>query len=138
MSRYIPAAGLALLSLVTRPLAAQEPTLRSLLSQLFTFGNCGQPLCLDGSINSGNGHGNHFLSAAAGGNLAVISFISEAIGQSVAGTPISGTSSGTTFSFVGGVPVRTSRSAGPIFAERSQTLGILLKRAPNDATQWPA
>jgi hypothetical protein len=123
MSRYVALAGLAVLSLTTRPLAAQDPTLRSLLSQLFTFGNCGQPLCLDGSINAGNGHGNHFLSAAAGGNLAVISFISEAIGQSVAGTPISGTSSGATYSFVGGVPVRTSRSAGPIFAERSQTLG---------------
>ena len=28
-----------------------------------------------------------------------------------------------TFRFEGGVPVRTSQSAGPIFAERAQTLG---------------
>ncbi|MEP7175785.1 MAG: transporter, partial [Gemmatimonadales bacterium] len=35
----------------------------------------------------------------------------------------SATSGGSTFSFQGGVPVRTSTSAGPIFGERAQTLG---------------
>lgn len=37
--------------------------------------------------------------------------------------PASAASGGATFSFQGGVPVRTSTSAGPIFAERAQTLG---------------
>lgn len=97
--------------------------LRDLISDLFTFGDCGQPLCLDGSINADNGHGDHYLPAVASGNLAVISFISDAIGKSVARTPVSATSSGATFSFVGGIPVRNSTSGGPIVAERAQTLG---------------
>lgn len=37
--------------------------------------------------------------------------------------PVSATSSGTTFRFVGGTPVPTSTSPGPIFGERAQTLG---------------
>jgi hypothetical protein len=106
------------------PAAAQRAgPLRDLISDLFTFGDCGQPLCLDGSINAGTGHGDHYLPAVASGNLAIISFISEAIGKSVARTPISATSSGATFTFVGGIPVRNSTSAGPIFAERASTLG---------------
>lgn len=97
--------------------------LRESLSSLFTFGDCGEPLCLDGSINSGTGHGDHFLPSASGGNLAVIAFLGDAIGQSVSRLPLSSTSSGATFAIVNGIPVRTSTSAGPIFAERSQTLG---------------
>lgn len=106
------------------PVAAQRTgPLRNLISDLFTFGDCGQPLCLDGSKNAGTGHGDHYLPAVASGNLATISFISEAIGKSVARSPISATSSGATFSLVGGIPVRNSTSAGPIFAERTSTLG---------------
>jgi hypothetical protein len=41
----------------------------------------------------------------------------------VSNVPVSATSGGSTFSFQGGVPVRTSTSAGPIFGERAQTLG---------------
>ena len=37
--------------------------------------------------------------------------------------PIGATTSGVTFRFEGGVPVSTSTSSGPIFAERAQTLG---------------
>jgi hypothetical protein len=36
---------------------------------------------------------------------------------------MSATTSGATFSFVGGAPVKTTLSAGPVFAERAQTLG---------------
>ncbi len=86
---------------------------------LFTFGDCGQPLCLDLS----NAHGNHFLPALAEGNDAVIAFLTDAIGSATLRVPLSATSSGATFSVVGGVPVRTSISAGPIFGERTQTLG---------------
>ncbi|UCD24769.1 MAG: hypothetical protein JSW51_02290 [Gemmatimonadota bacterium] len=94
-----------------------------MLSQLFTFGDCGQPLCLDGSINAENGHGDHYLPAVASGNLALISFIEDAIGKSVSSSPLSATSSGATFSIVGGIPVRSTNSAGPIFAEQSRTMG---------------
>lgn len=110
---------MALLPLGT--LSAQG--LRESLSSLFTFGECGEPLCLDGSINTGTGHGNHFLLSAAGGNLAILSFLGEAIGQGVSRIPLSSTSSGQTFAIVDGLPVLTSTSAGPIFAERGQTLG---------------
>lgn len=106
------------------PLQAQSsPPLRDLVSGLFTFGTCGEPLCLDGSINADNGHGDHYLPAVASGNLAVIGFIADAIGKSITRTPISATSSGATFKFVDGIPVRSSTSSGPIFAERAQTLG---------------
>lgn len=100
--------------------AQDESGLRSRIVQdLFTFGSCGQPLCLDLS----NVHGNHFIPALAEGNDAVIAFISDAIGNATLSVPLSATSSGATFSFEGGLPVRTSTSAGPIFGERSQTLG---------------
>ena len=93
--------------------------LRSRLSELFTFGSCGEPLCLD----VGNGHGDHFLPAVAAGQISVIGFVTEAVAKSAASIPISATSSGATYSIVDGLPVRTSTSAGPIFGERSQTLG---------------
>jgi hypothetical protein len=53
----------------------------------------------------------------------VIAFLTDAIGDATASVPLSATSGGATFSVVGGVPVRTSISAGPIFGERTQTLG---------------
>lgn len=93
--------------------------MRSTINQLFTFGNCGEPLCLD----LPDAHGTHFIPAVTAGNQTVIGFLTEAIGRSVASTPISATSSGATFSLVGGLPVRTSTSPGPVFGERAQTLG---------------
>jgi hypothetical protein len=56
-------------------------------------------------------------------NATIISFLTNSIGSNVANVPVSATSGGTTFSFQGGVPTRTSTSAGPIFGERAQTLG---------------
>lgn len=103
----------------TTPLAAQ--TLEDRIVQLFTFGTCGQPLCLDGSQLVG--HGNHFIPATTTGAGSIISFIETSIGTAVSNLPVSAASSGVTFKFVGGVPVKTSTSAGPIFAERAQTLG---------------
>ena len=115
---------LALTSAV--PVHAQH--LRDQLSQLFVFGEGDQPLFLGGSGAPNNPvaiqlHGSHFVPAAVAGNATVIAFLTNAIGTNVANLPVSGTSSGSTFSFEGGVPVRTSTSAGPIFAERAQTLG---------------
>lgn len=108
--------GLSLLCLAPHLLAQ---TLRSRINDLFTFGDCGEPLCLD----LDNEHGSHFIPAVTASNQTVIGFLSEAIGKSTASVPIGATSSGATFAIVGGLPVRTSTSAGPIFGERSQTLG---------------
>jgi len=68
-------------------------------------------------------HGSHFIPAAVASNATVISFLTNSIGSNVANFPVSAASGGSTFSFQGGVPVRTSTSTGPIFAERAQTLG---------------
>jgi len=106
-------------------LTAQAQTPVQAINQLFTFGQCGVPLCLDlkpDSITHIN-HGLHFIPALETSGGTVITFLTNAIGVSVSNTPTSSSSSGTTFKFEGGVPVRTSTSAGPIFGQRSQTLG---------------
>jgi hypothetical protein len=102
------------------PSPAHAQDLRGQIRQLFTFGTCGEFVCLS---NLTGFHGAHFKLSADTDGIAMIAFLGSSIGLSVSNTPISSSSSGTTFKFVGGVPVKTSTSAGPIFAERSQTLG---------------
>ena len=116
----------ALLLLAASPLPAQS--LRDQLSGLFIFGEGQDPLFLGGTSDPNNPesvriHGNHFVPAAVASNGTVISFLTNSIGSNVANVPVSATSGGSTFSFEGGVPVRTSTSAGPLFGERAQTLG---------------
>ncbi len=105
------------------PASAQEGSLRGRLEHLFTFGSCGRPLCLDGSVSAANGHGDHFLPDLAASNAAIISFLSGAIAANVGSVPSTASAGGITYKFVGGLPVKTSESVGPIFAERAQTLG---------------
>ncbi|MGQ0703510.1 MAG: transporter [Gemmatimonadales bacterium] len=107
------------------PLAAQQESvrLRDRLQDLFRFGTCGKPLCLDNSVNATNGHGNHFLPDLAASNGALISFLNDAIAATAANYPLPASGSGVTYQFAGGLPVRTSTSLGPIFGERAQTLG---------------
>ncbi|HEX7940310.1 MAG TPA: transporter, partial [Gemmatimonadaceae bacterium] len=50
-------------------------------------------------------------------------FLTDAIGGNVANVPLAATGGSETFRFQGGVPEKTSTSAGPIFGERAQTLG---------------
>jgi hypothetical protein len=107
----------ALLTCLAAPVEAQS--LNSQINSLFTFGDCGKPLCL----SVGSGHGDHFIPAVQAGRTTVIGFVESSVGRSVASTPISATSSGTTFTIVGGLPVQSSTSPGPIFGERAQTLG---------------
>jgi hypothetical protein len=97
--------------------------LRDRIRDLFSFGSCGQPLCLDNSVNATNGHGAHFLPDLAASNGAILGFLDAAIGANASNIPLSASSSGVTFKFVGGLPVRTSGSLGPVFGERAQTLG---------------
>jgi hypothetical protein len=115
-----------LLTLAAGPLQAQG--LRDLLSNLFIFGAGEDQLSLGGTSDPDNPdsiriHGTHFVPAAVASNGTVISFLTNSIGSNVANVPVSATSGGSTFSFEGGVPTRTSNSAGPIFGERAQTLG---------------
>lgn len=121
LRRLLPLLAIPLLVAVAAvDVVAQSEGLRTRVqNELFTFGDCGEPLCLD----LDNIHGDHFLPALSSGNAAVISFVTDAIGRATSSVPLSATSGGATFSFVGGLPVRTSTSAGPIFGERSQTLG---------------
>jgi hypothetical protein len=90
---------------------------------LFSFGACGEPLCLPALVTQGNLHGRHYIPSAEAGNAAIISFLGSSIGSNISNIPISATTSGVTYRFEGGAPVRTNVSAGPIFAERAQTLG---------------
>ena len=116
-----------LLSLAV-PTTASAQGLRELLSELFVFGSSDEPLFLAGTADPDNptavqAHADHFVPSATQGNATLISFLTNAVSANVSNIPISATSSGSTFKFVGGVPVRTSLSPGPIFAERAQTLG---------------
>lgn len=124
LSRWF-AAVLALV--VVAPLAGAQG-LRDRFNDLFVFGSGGVQLFLPGSADPNNpesvqAHGAHFIPASVGANGAIIAFISNAIAASAANAPISAASSGTTFRFEGGVPVAIAGSAGPVFAERAQTIG---------------
>src|SRR6266542_5685024 len=115
---------LVFLALVGTPLPAQG--LREKISQLFIFSAGKDPLFLGGTAGSDSAtalHADHFVPSAVADNGTLISFIGTAISQNVANLPVSATSGGSTFRFEGGVPVSTSASPGPVFAERAQTLG---------------
>jgi hypothetical protein len=110
------------------PPVANAQGLRDRISDLFIFGPGEEPLFLAGSGDPNNplslqAHGLHFIPSSSAENGALISFITDALGTSIGSIPIGSTSGGETFRFEGGFPVRTSTSAGPIFAERAQTLG---------------
>ena len=121
--RFLPCC--LLLLLAASPLRAQA--LEDRLTDLFIFGQGDEVLFLGGSGGSDNPgiqpHGDHFIPAAVEGNATIISFLTNSIGSNVANVPVSASSGGETFRFEGATPVRTSISAGPIYAERAQTLG---------------
>jgi hypothetical protein len=122
-SRFLAAGLLVMLSS-----AVQAQGLRDKISELFIFTSGQDPLFLAGTADPNNpasirAHGSHFVPSAASENGNIIAFLTTAIGGNVSNAPIGSTSGGETFHFEGGVPVRTSTSAGPIFAERGQTLG---------------
>jgi hypothetical protein len=111
----------ALVGLALIPSASlHAQTLRSKVSDLFRFGECGEALCLQ--VNAAV-HGLHYVPSASVASGAILDFFTRAIGLSVSSIPISSSSGGIAFSFGGGAPVQTSVSSGPIFAERAQTLG---------------
>jgi len=108
--------------------AAHAQGLREKIAELFIFTSGQDPLFLAGTADPNNPasirvHGSHFVPSAVSENGSIIAFLTTAIGGNVANAPIGSTSSGETFRFEGGVPVRTSTSSGPIFGERGQTIG---------------
>jgi hypothetical protein len=118
--------GVLLLTLVAAgPLRAQG--LQDRLTDLFIFGTGDDVLVLGGSAAADNPaiqvHGSHFVPSAVSGNATIISFLTSAISTNITNIPFSSSSGGETFRFEGATPVRTSISAGPIYAERAQTLG---------------
>ena len=102
------------------PKATGGTSLRAQVADLFSFGECGEALCL--KVNAAV-HGLHYSPSVQSATGSLINFFTDAIGNSVSNVPISSSSGGVTFSFRGGAPVKTSVSTGPIFAERAQTLG---------------
>ena len=118
---------LCFLLLPPMALSAQSTGLRSKITDLFVFGGTSDPLKLGGTATSANpgiaAHGNHFIPSANAENGTIIRFLVDAIGGNVSNVPIGATSGSETFQFVNGVPVATSTSSGPIFAERGQTMG---------------
>ena len=98
----------------------QAQGLSSKVADLMRFGSCDASLC----VTTGAGaHGAHYLLSAQTAGEELLAFVTGSMTASVARLPISSTGGGTTFSFVGGAPVRSTTSAGPIFAERASTLG---------------
>jgi len=119
---------LATISLGAAAPSLHAQSLRERISDLFIFGPGQEPLFLAGSGDPTNpvalqAHGEHFIPSSSAENTALINTVGDALGSSIGSIPIGSTSGSESFAFVGGVPVRTSTSAGPIFAERAQTLG---------------
>jgi hypothetical protein len=104
--------------MIASPIAGQ--TLREAFEELYVFGQCGQPVCLDVSASV---HGNHFSTVAQQAGTSMIGFVLQSIGSSLASIPIPSSNAAEVFYFEGGVLQSTRSSAGPVFMERSQTLG---------------
>src|SRR4026208_399705 len=124
--RRLPSFVCLAMAALSAPTNAQG--LRDRISELFIFGTGQEPLFLAGSGDPNNpaslqAHGLHFIPASNAENGAMVAVITDARGRGCSNIPAGSTSGGDTFRFGGGVPVRTSISAGPIYAERAQTLG---------------
>lgn len=106
---------LATAMLSTSHVAAQDLT--SSIEDIFSD-------VLDISTNGPqNAHGEHFKPNNVESSETIISALSSFISTNISTFPLSSSSTGLTFDFSGAVPVAIANSAGPIFAERPQTLG---------------
>ena len=107
-----------MLGLLAAPASAQS--LRDRVTNLFTFGNCGDALCLEVNAEI---HGQHYNPAVVQGEDNMLAFLGNAITSAIGNVPFAAAASGTAFTFEGGVPTAIQISPGPVFADRAQTLG---------------
>jgi hypothetical protein len=107
------------LGALAAPSFVRAQGVRNEIKNLFTFGTCEHLFCLADA----GGRGDDFEGAADTAGQTLIDFLGSSLELSVSNSPISSSTSGITFRFEGGAPVKTSTSAGPIFAERTQPLG---------------
>lgn len=114
---------LVLTLLPPRDIHAQS--MRDVLNELFVFGGGDDPLFLVGTAGQEATavHGDHFIPSEVQSNGILLDFFNTSISANIANFPLSSTVASQTFRFVEGVPMSTSNSFGPIFAERAQTLG---------------
>ncbi len=105
--------------------AHSQQTMREVLNELFFFAGGDDPLFLVGTAGQPATavHGEHFIPASSEANSAVLQFFTNTIASNIANFPLGSTVASKTVKFVNGVPVATSHSFGPIFAERAQTIG---------------
>ena len=112
---------LLLTPLISTATAAQTP-LRQQIPELFRFGDCKDPLCLNSTVVASTIHGSHYTASAKNSVGDLTGFLGSAIALGVSSVPISAATSALTFEFREGVLVEGSGSSGPIFGERVQTL----------------
>ena len=103
------------------PAALRGQSLAEELDGLFRFGSCGDPLCL--SVSGPANHGSHFLFSTVEANGTMASFLKSAVAASVGSLPFVAASGQELFSVGGAGVTVTQVSPGPIFAERSHTIG---------------
>jgi hypothetical protein len=111
----------SILTVVLSPAAVAAQTLGQTFRQLFTFGDCGQPLCLSEAVTGA--HGSHYIPSVTQGEADMLGFMTGSIARSIANLPFTSTAGGVGFTFIDGALVATSSSYGGVFGERSQTLG---------------
>lgn len=112
-SRTILTVGLSLILLQLSNAQSLSQRLSSVFSDVLELQLAGSP----------GAHGEHFKPANVQSSHATINALTNFIGRNIASLPLSSTAAGLTFDFSTGVPVATTSSLGPIFAERAQTLG---------------
>jgi hypothetical protein len=103
------------------PAALHGQSLSHRFTDLFTFGDCGQAMCLN--VDVVGDHGHHYIPSVTQGENDMLAFITGAISMGLSNLPFTAASGGVAFEFVDGAPIATSLSAGGVFGERSQTLG---------------
>ncbi len=110
---------------LTTAAPAGGQTMQQLVNRLFVFAGGEGALFLAGSagLPGTQVHGDHYIPAETDSNAALLAFFERSIAANVAAFPLSATVAGQTYEFIDGVPTPTSRSFGPIFAERAQTIG---------------
>ncbi len=118
--------------LLILPATADAQTLTERFGDLFTFGDCGQALCLEADLE--RNHGDHYIPEVVQGEQNTLAFLRAAIVAGLTGVPAAAANGGVMVRFVDGRLLSEEISPGPIFAERAQTLGTGVFLAGSNVT----